>query len=123
MGRTAGLLWTHLSLRQESPPGWTHSFLHTHWEKAGSFFVDLELRLDVCDPDFQPEQPSWSLVSGGTGKDALDVTMTCVPRLGVKSELQLLAHPQPRQRQILNLLSKARDRTFIPWKLIGFLTC
>ena len=36
-----------------------------------------------------------------------------VPRLGVKSELQLRPTPQPQQRQILNPLSKARDSTHI----------
>ena len=45
-----------------------------------------------------------------------------IPRLGVKSELQLLAYTtatamwnpsHSQQHQILNLLSKARDRTCI----------
>ena len=34
-----------------------------------------------------------------------------VPRLGVKSELQLLGTAQPQQRWILNPLIEARDRT------------
>ena len=34
-----------------------------------------------------------------------------VPGPGIKSELPLLASPQPQQHQILNPLSEARDRT------------
>ena len=61
-----------------------------------------------------------------------------VPRLGVRSELQLPAHTTAKatpdlsricdlchslwQRRILNLLSKTRDQTASSWKLAGFLT-
>ena len=59
-----------------------------------------------------------------------------VPRLGVESELQLLActtatstpdnepclHPTPWQHWILNPLSGARDRTCISWILVIFVT-
>ena len=61
-----------------------------------------------------------------------------VPRLGVKLELQFLVyatatampdpsyvynpHHNPRQRWILNPLSKARDEPATSWFLVGFIS-
>ena len=52
-----GLLWTYLSLTQGSL---SDTLMPAHaLGKGRSFFV--ELRLGVCDHDFQPKQPSWVL--------------------------------------------------------------
>ena len=50
---------------------------HTHTLGTGrSFSLALELRLDVCDHEFQPKQPVW-VPSGEIGREAPDVTMNC----------------------------------------------
>lgn len=48
----------------------TPSGLHTHTLGTGrSFSLALELRLDVCDHEFQPKQPVW-VPSGEIGREA-----------------------------------------------------
>lgn len=67
-----GVSWGRTCPLGRDPPGQTHSSLYVHWEEAGPF---LELRLGVCDHDFQPRCPSWVPSEWEVSRDALDMTM------------------------------------------------
>ena len=65
-----------MPLSRRQGPFWVDTLIPAHaLEKSRSFFVALELSLDVCDHDFQPKQPSWVPRDGGISRDALYVAV------------------------------------------------